>query len=464
MAAGALVVIGLRAALRLELRWDTFMYHIPFAAKRAGIAVSYELLPNMQSCYEGFPPLPEFLQGVLWRLTGSINATGVVNYLALGLFLYFCHRCLKVWLWLTVILAFTTPLVLIHAATSYIDLLSGAFLGIAVSAFAVMLLFDRWLEKELLLWGLAGMACSAWSKYSTLPIVAALGVWYLIRYGRRLADPKSRQLLRYVLVALVIAALPYVKNSFFYGNPLWPARIPVFSERFPYIFDGRVVREQQSPPPLQHASQPELFFRSLFEIGHPTNYAHRERWIIDQGNATIAFRSGGFWVVGMLTAVFAAIVFGFISARRRGLLMVAFIAGLWCFVSWLPQSHELRYYQFIPLTMAALVSMLIPLARARCPMITLAALCIILVEFVYITKINRSYYRVERIGYMEAAEAFGLTRFWKTLETGKTYCAVGFEPAGFLLTGPTMGEFRIIDRPDVAGCPPDVAVMQKSNN
>ena len=304
------------------------------------------------------------------------------------------------------------------------------------------------------------MTCAAWSKYATLPIVAVLAVWYLIQYGRRPADPKSRRLFCYVLVSIVIAALPYIKNAYLYGNALWPARIPVFSERFPHTVDGRIIREQQSPPPLMHASQPELFFRSLLEIGHPTKYAHRERWIIDQGNAWIAFRSGGFWVVGTITAAFVAILFGFVSGLRRGLLVAMFIVGLWCFVSWLPQSHELRYYQFIPLTIAALVSMLIPRARASYPVTTLTVLCLILVEFVYVTKINRSYYRVERIGYAEAADAFGVAGFWRTLERGKTYCAVGFEPAGFLLTGPTMREFRIIDREDVGSCPPDVAVIK----
>src|SRR6185295_15663238 len=88
MAIGAMVVVALRAALRLELRWDTFMYHLPFAARRAGLGVPYESPPYLQACFNGLPPLPEFLQAVLWRITGSINATGVLNYLGLGLFLF----------------------------------------------------------------------------------------------------------------------------------------------------------------------------------------------------------------------------------------------------------------------------------------------------------------------------------------------------------------------------------------
>ena len=54
--------------LRIELRWDAWWYHIPFAAKRAGLGVPYQMPPLIQDRYNGFPPLPEFLQGALWRL------------------------------------------------------------------------------------------------------------------------------------------------------------------------------------------------------------------------------------------------------------------------------------------------------------------------------------------------------------------------------------------------------------
>src|ERR1700726_1739450 len=85
MALLAMIVLGLRAALRLELRWDAFSYHLPFAAMHGRMHVPYELPRLFQAYYQGFPPLPEFLQGLLWRLTGSVNATGIVNYLALCL-------------------------------------------------------------------------------------------------------------------------------------------------------------------------------------------------------------------------------------------------------------------------------------------------------------------------------------------------------------------------------------------
>lgn len=67
--------------------------------------------------------------------------------------------------------------------------------------------------------------------------------------------------------------------------------------------------------------------------------------------------------------------------------------------------------------------------------------------------------RVESIDYQGAAEAWGMARWWPLLKRGETYCAVGFEPTGIFLTGPTMKEFHIIDRPDMRGCPPNVNVL-----
>ena len=95
VAALALGVLSVRAVLRLGLRWDTYMYHLPFAAARGGLDVSYVLSDAMEDYFAGFPPLPHLVQGMLWRLSGSVNAVGVINPLALLTFLYFCRRQLK---------------------------------------------------------------------------------------------------------------------------------------------------------------------------------------------------------------------------------------------------------------------------------------------------------------------------------------------------------------------------------
>ncbi len=131
----ALGDLGLRAALHLETRWDAFGYHVPFAALRAGIKLPYSMNDGMFPYYQGFPPLPELLQGLLWRVTGTINATGVVNWLAFVGFLAYCHFVLRIRFWLVALIALTAPMVIIQSATNYVDLFGNSLLAAARPAF-----------------------------------------------------------------------------------------------------------------------------------------------------------------------------------------------------------------------------------------------------------------------------------------------------------------------------------------
>jgi len=456
---GALALLAVRAVLRIETRWDAFAYHIPFAAKRAGLGVPYELPLLMQGRYDGFPPLPEFLQGLLWRVTGSLNATGTINILALALFLYYCHRKLKAPFSVVAILALTAPLAIIHAASNYVDLFANAFAAIGVTCLFAMMLFDRWTERSLLCWGLAGLTAAAWSKSVLLPVAAAGLLCFAAIYVWRIREPRSRQFLLLVFGAIVCSSIPYAKNLILYHNPIWPVQMPVWSHRFPYTYDSAAAHFDQTPAPLANLSQPGLFLHSVLEIGHPTEYPDRERWIIDQGNAWIAYRSGGYWNVAVVTAALAAVLLGLLWRPRKGWALAGALAAMWLFVSVLPQSHELRYYLFLPLTMAAVIGMLLPQARREYPAVTLVLMALFLGEFLWMAKVNHVYYRVERVDYRAAAERWGMTRWWPQLEPGQTYCAVAFDPSAFFLTGPTMREFHIIDRHARAECPPNVKVI-----
>jgi hypothetical protein len=235
--------------------------------------------------------------------------------------------------------------------------------------------------------------------------------------------------------------------------------MPVWSEHFPFAFDPRANHSRETPPQLIRLSQPELFLHSVLKIGHPTSYPTRERWIIEQGNAAIAFRSGGYWNVGVLTS---AILLGFLFGRRKGWMLLGAIAAMWCFVSVLPQSRELRYYMFLPLTTAAIIGMLLPRIRRPWPEVTFLLLAVFLTEFSWMTNVNLHYYKVEHVDYRTAADFWKISPTWPRLERGGTYCTVGFAPAGFFFTGPTMKEFHIIDAAELAECPKGVKAILKS--
>jgi len=73
--------------------------------------------------------------------------------------------------------------------------------------------------------------------------------------------------------------------------------------------------------------------------------------------------------------------------------------------------------------------------------------------FGYMVWENRVRYRIEKIGYAEAAQLWGASSWWSKLERGRTYCAVDMMPIGIMLTGPTMHEFAIVDRSRRDLCP-----------
>ncbi len=456
LAVAALGDLALRAALRLETRWDTFAYHLPFSALRGGLPIPYEMNEAMLLRYQGFPALPHLLQGLFWRLTGSVNATGVVGYLAFIAFLAYCHVALRARFWLVALIALTAPMVVIHAAASYVDLFGNALLAIGLSSCLFLYLYPERASRTILLCGLAGLVGAAWSKYQLVPVVGLGFLLYAVvalRRARQLAL-SGLQVGLVLLAAATAAALPYLGNLVMYGNPFWPVRMPVLGGSFPYGEDAMASAVAgQRPPPLRDYSFFSLFFHSLFEINHPTHYADRARWIIDQGNAWIAFRMGGFWNIGVAIYL-AAMVAMLVAVRRRAGVVASLVAvAILCFVAVLPQSHELRYYLFIPLCWAAAIGMVFPDFRDAMPRAAMAFLVLVMGLFSYMVVENRVHYEVSRIGYADAAKTWGAPPWWAKLKPGPVYCAVDMMPVGMLLTGPTMTEYSIVDRSREDLCP-----------
>jgi hypothetical protein len=116
---------------------------------------------------------------------------------------------------------------------------------------------------------------------------------------------------------------------------------------------------------------------------------------------------------------------------------------------------------FLPLTLAATIAMLLPRIRGTKPGVALAVTCLLLAEFGYMLYVNRSYLRVERAGYAEAARFYRISPVWGRLERGITYCAVGWEPAAIILTGPTMSEFSIVERSRPDLCPAGTTLLRR---
>ncbi len=465
--AAAVIIVGsvlaVRAAVRLEERWDTFHYHIPFAAIRGGLGVPYTPDDVMARFFEGFPPLPHLLQGVLWRLTGSINATGTINIIAFAAMLALAHRHLGRRGHVVALVALTTPLVLIHTAVSYVDLFGNSALALGFG----VILYRQWASHEVvpkaLPIAIGGLIVAAWSKFMLAPI-AAVGFIALAAIEWR-APWRSRSERRRVLIwiglGLLLANLTYLDNFVRFGNPFWPVRLPIdaLAEAVPFAIDVRQQTTPYRPPPLAHLPDWRLFWLSLFEVGHPTSYPDRARWIIDQGQSWESFRMGGFWGVHVVACGVSVLVSALALDRRRGAGLIASLAVMLVFVSFLPRSHDLRYYMFLPLVWALVIGFLHgPLSQAH-PRVAAGLLAVHLAMFLWVLPQNRAHLRIHRYGYADAAAASVAPQWWAVMTPGETYCAVRFAPIAFLLTGPTMSEHTIIARTRAELCPEGTKVI-----
>lgn len=457
----ALVDLGLRAALRLNLRWDTFAYHLPFAARLGGLKIPYEMNDLLRPTFGAYPILPELLQGLLWRITGSINATGVINYLAFAVFLVFAQRAWRAPFWLVALVSLTAPLVVIHLSSSYVDLFGNAFLALGVcSCLALYLEPDA--ARPVLVYGApAALAAAAWSKYLLAPLAGLSFVLlaFLLLERPQIAGLRRRHVAGYCVALALVASAPYVKNWIVFGNPFWPLRVPLVGDWFPYTNDALRGALHQRPATHVGSGPIQLFLASLFEIDQPTSYPNRLRWVLDQGGTSAGFRMGGYWgVAAGIYSLLVAAMLGVCHGRRGWAMAVLLMAGTIAF-GLVPQAHELRYYMFIPLSGAGIVAMLYPRLARSSPGAAMALLALVLGLFVHMLIENAPHYLVSRVDGREAARQWGASRFWPELEHGKVYCAVDMLPIGMLLTGPTLSEYVIIDRSRAELCPPGSVLL-----
>jgi hypothetical protein len=364
---------------------------------------------------------------------------------------------------LVALISLTAPLVVIHASTSYVDLFGNSLLAIGACSCLRVLLFPDDQRRIVLVGGLTALAGAAWCKYLLVPVAA---VGFCVFTFVALRRPRSvgfnrRQIAVLCAAVALFAVAPYVKNCIVYGNPFWPLRLPLIGQLLPYTNDairgGQLIEQ---PAKLRDHAPAELFIRSLFEVGVPTSYPWRPRWLISQGDSEL-FRMGGYWNVAV--AFYLITVLGMLGVcrHRRGLMLGAvLIAGLG-FVAILPQAHELRYYMFIPLSGAAAIGMLLPRFKEVAPHAALGLLTLVIGLFLHMVSENWDHYRVERIDHAHIARASGMPNWWTRLERGKTYCAVDMAPIAFLLTGPTLSEYEIVDRSRADLCPPGSTTLSR---
>lgn len=332
--------------------WDGPYYHLPFAARIAGILGPNDLVFHRANAarFSGFPLLGEALQGLLWRAVGKPEAANLVAWSAPPLFAIWLWRAAKAPIPITLLALFAVPLVHLHATSTYVDLPANAacavVVTIAVRAWAEPASLDR-----AALWGAGiGAAIAANMKFQLHPIVLAAGVAIL---ARLFFEHRRGEALALIAVSPIVFASA-IKNLILHHNPYYPVALDVFGARLP----GPEAAYHSSPPWLEHAPRPARFVASILEVS-ARPFTSRRRWTVDMySDDPDQNRLGGFFNVYVIALLG---LLAFAAARdRSGVAKRAAIAfaAFTLVVSILPQSHELRYYLAWMIALVAIVAWL----------------------------------------------------------------------------------------------------------
>ncbi len=353
--AGAIVVgLIVSSFSNVSKAWDVWSYHLPFAARIAGIVGpdTYVFGSDNQHRYEGFPLLAEALQGIVWRITGKPETASFVSLAGLFALPWFLRRAYRVPAHLSLLALLAVPLVQIHATAAYIDLPANACLALLFLGVHRALVKREAPPVSFLVVSAGLAAATANMKFQLVPLVVLASVVLLVRVVQTRAsakDPK-KLLLVFVLAFPIVFATP-LKNCVKYGNPVWPIELSLLGRTLPHAEEAYA----SSPPHLENATRFERFTRSVLETDNRPIASHR-RWSIDQWTPhdEPGYRMGGFfgrYVVVNLAALALAV---WRRRSREAYAAGGMFAGLTVAVALMPQSHELRYYMGWMLVLVAL--------------------------------------------------------------------------------------------------------------
>lgn len=385
VAALVLLASVLRAALHdVSQAFDSLYYHVPFAARFAGISSpeAYVFSPDNQERLKGYALFAEKLQGLLYLATGRPEGANLLAFASAPLLAVYLRRRFRVPFALTIFALFALPLVMTHATSAYVDLPANACAAAFVLEAYALASGRVPARTHTLVFALALGAITALMRFQLAPTVLfglALVAFAAVRSRRG----------RTARLALVAAAMPVVfekplSNLVLYGNPVYPVELSVLGHALPF----HETRYVASPDYLANSPQPLRFLCSIAEIGLPP-LGTPSRWTVDQyaPPGTDASRMGGTFApyLFVMLALFVALAF---ARGRKARGLVGLVVALTAIVAPSPQSHDLRYYMVWPIVLVCATLVLAvesvsdrrPFARAlrlAVPVVALAAFGIV---------------------------------------------------------------------------------------
>jgi hypothetical protein len=451
-----MISIACTAWMRLDLTWDSVAYHLPFAAIRAGI-VTYRdfVVPgHHMALLDGFPPVLDFIKGMLWRLTGRPEATQLFNLILVGGGSLVLARAFRLPAAIAILAVLAIPVGQIEFASNYTDLPVNFLL-----AFALFSAVHAWISPELhrgLHGALAAGALCMATTFKVTAIPFSLIIWAVYVFtasfswkgtadtylGRTRKASLSRYLLLIVLGALVSLGYGLV-NLIKMGNPLFPVPID-----FGFIsLPGTVPTSNWAAASyVMEYPRPIRWLLSVLEWhafdSRPLPYT------ISQGDVpetAKSYRMGGLFAQQLLFTIVLLLLLG--RRINGGLIFRVLVlhAGAGIVVSMVPGSHEMRYFFFWHLCLLwstyALLDKLDDKAFAALFLTSLAA------STIYVTSITGARYVYPFKDLRSAAEMAesGIREVvLEHIRSGeRAFCVVDKDPFGFLYSKPFNEEVTV---------------------
>jgi hypothetical protein len=421
-----------KAIIDVDKSWDTWFYHIPFAARLWGIIPeeAHFFYEKLEVRYDGFPLLASFFQGMFWYLSKHIQAANLFDFFSLILICVYLKSYFQVPLYASAIAFLAIPLVQIHATSCYVDLPGAVCFSIlTLTTFLLYIKSDKEADNwRNILTILLSAAAAANIKLQLVPLVVFVLFFALIRIvwlrwqAIRAGNAGYSRLL--VLIPLIfcssilIFATP-LKNVAFYGNPFYPIRMEIFG----HVLNHKVDFYSYAGDAIKDMPQALKWLRSIFEI----NSAEWEiaQWSADPNKS----RLGGFFGAYV---VFNLLLLGYLVLQKRSRETIGAVATLIIMsvvTANAPQSHELRYYLYWMIILVSLNLFLVTrLERfSQIPKAIkvqhLTLVCLIFFAIV-VTKTNFQYIKPNFYTLDKHLQTFVAPAALRLIQPGETVCLV----------------------------------------
>jgi hypothetical protein len=367
-----LVALAYKGWRDIDGAWDSTWYHMPFAALRVGLISQkqYQISQWLSTYYDGFPELPDYLQGIAWRLTSRPQAANLVSLFALVCVTIFFRIRYKVPFGYIFVGLLGIPMVLIQSTSTYVDLFTNSFATIGIFT-----LFWMWMEPERFTTGdllvvFASVAVAINSKPQFVAIgtlaLAALLIGILLNRQKltclrdQLRRATTGRRLLVVAACILCLCLAYVnpaKNLIKFHNPAYPAKANIGHWHLPGSYKVRSIANY--PPYLEQFPQYRRWIISIIE--YDSFDGRNPLWTNSDGDVgprSAAHMGGAFGALVLFNLFFFLILQGKVR-RRYGRKPAAFLVIITVVTAVMPASQEIRYYMYWIMCLVALNLVLI---------------------------------------------------------------------------------------------------------